>query len=363
MDELIARSGPAPQVAGLAEAPALFQYSSGSTGRQKRVGRTHAQCVAEARLVSETLGLTPDDRVLCAVPLYHAYGFGDCFLAALGSGATLVIQPSPQPFAVKRAQMLELIERHGVTVLPLVPYMAEMLAAAPGDAGLGRLRYCFTAGTALSPEIADAFAARFGVPLRQLYGCTESPSIAANLDDDPAATHASVGRPMQGVEVTIHPLEEPPAELPDDVGEVSVLSPAAASGYYGDVRGDTSTFRDGRVFPGDLGRLDGDGRLTLVGRTRLFIDVHGRKVDPFEVEDLLGLHPAVAEAVVAGATGAPGTATSLKAVVVSRETVSERELVHFCRERLALYKVPQVVEFLPEIPRSPLGKVLRKELV
>jgi long-chain acyl-CoA synthetase len=136
----------------------------------------------------------------------------------------------------------------------------------------------------------------------------------------------------------------------------------AAVGYRGQAQADLRTFRDGWVFPGDLGTLDAEGRLTVVGRTKIFIDVLGHKVDPLEVEDVLVLHPAVDEVVVVGVPRDNG-GELIKAAVVSNAPCSERELVHFCKERLASFKVPQVVEFIESIPTSPLGKVLRKELV
>ncbi|HEY7381157.1 MAG TPA: AMP-binding protein [Gaiella sp.] len=362
MEELLRAGGRRDAPGSLADEPLLYQYSSGSTGRSKRVARTQAQCVAETQVVRETLALTPEDTILCAVPLFHAYGFGDCFLAALGSGAKLKLQAQVQPFAVRRSQTMELIERHRVTVFPAVPYMVDLLASAPGAGDLSSLRFCFTAGTALPVDTAAAFQARFGVPARQLYGCTESPSIAANLDEDPAATATSVGRPFAGVKVVIHD-DEGALLPPGETGEIGISSPVASSGYVGETYGDHVTFRDGWVFPGDLGVLDGDGRLTIVGRTKLFIDVHGHKVDPLEVEDVLVQHPAVAEVVVVGAEDRRRQGTVVKAAVVAGAPCTEREIIHFCKERLALFKVPQVVEFRESIPRSPLGKVLRKELV
>ena len=346
----------------LSDSPLLFQYSSGSTGRPKRVGRTQAQCVAEARLLTETLELSPDDTILCAVPLFHAYGLGNCLLAALGSGAKLVIQPQPQPFAVKRGRTLELVASRRVTVFPAVPYMAELLSTAPGPGDLSSIRYCFSAGTALPVSVAELFQERHGVPVRQLYGCTEAPSVAANLDRDPSRSAATVGRPMKGVEVAVHD-EEGSALSHGSVGEIAIRSPVAASGYVAEEQGDRRTFRDGWVYPGDLGTLDEEGRLTIAGRTKVFIDVHGHKVDPMEVEDVLGLHPAVEEAVVVGTIDEKQEAEIVKAAVVASAPCSERELIYFCKERLAMFKVPQVVEFRKSIPRSPLGKVLRKELV
>jgi long-chain acyl-CoA synthetase len=341
-----------------ADMPAVFQYSSGSTGRPKRVGRSHAQCLAEARLVPESLGLDEQDAILCTVPLFHAYGLGDCMFTAIGSGAKLVLQPDGQPFVVRRQRTLELIGDEQVTMLPIVPFMVDSLASAKSTRELTGLRYCFSAGNALPAAAAEAFLARFGVPARQLYGCTEAPSITANLDDAPDA--ASVGRPLQGVELSIRDEDDREVD-PGAVGTVAVRSPVAPSGYVDG--SDVQTFRDGWVFPGDAGRVDAEGRLTLVGRTKVFIDVVGHKVDPVEVEEVLLQHPAVREVVVVGTRTATLDTDVVKAAVVQEEPCSERELIHFCATRLASFKVPQVVEFREEIPRSALGKVLRKELV
>jgi long-chain acyl-CoA synthetase len=342
--------------------PVLYQFSSGSTGRPKRVGRTRRHLWLETMMLRDSLALTEEDAILCAIPLYHAYGLGSCLLASLGSGAALVIQENPQPFALKRGQTLELIERENVTVFPTVPYMVELLAEAPLDGDLSRLRYCYTAGAALSAAAFAGFAARFGVPVRQMYGCTESPSITLNLDDDPRPTAGSVGRPLGSVRVGVY--GEDDEELPPGVpGEVGVTSPVAATGYASGARPDQQTFRNGKIFPGDLGVFDEDGRLTLVGRTKMLIDVRGRKVDPFEVEDVLVAHPAVEEAVVVGDRVGASQTEVIKAAVVVGEGCTERELIRFCRERLSPYKVPDVIEFRDAIPRSPIGKVLRKELI
>ena len=162
--------------------------------------------------------------------------------------------------------------------------------------------------------------------------------------------------------VSIH--GEDGEELPPGVaGEVGVVSPVAATGYVSGARPDQQTFRDGKIFPGDLGMLDEEGRLTLVGRTKTLIDVLGRKVDPLEVEDVLVGHPAVEEAVVVGDRIGADRAEVVKAAVVVAGECTERELIRYCKERLSPYKVPQVIEFRDAIPRSPIGKVLRKELI
>jgi long-chain acyl-CoA synthetase len=342
--------------------PILYQFSSGSTGRPKRVARTRRHLWIETLMLRDSLALSEEDAILCAIPLYHAYGLGSCVQAALGSGATLVFQESPQPFALKRGRTLELIEQESVTIFPAVPYMVELLAEAPFDADLSRIRYCYTAGAKLSAAAFAAFDARFGVAVRQMYGCTESPSITLNLDVDPRPTAGSVGRPLGDVQVIVY--GEDGDELPPGVpGEVGVISPVAAIAYVSGARPDQQTFRGGKIFAGDLGMLDEEGRLTLVGRTKTLIDVRGRKVDPLEVEDVLVTHPAVEEAVVVGDRIGGSQVEVIKAAVVVADACTERELIRYCKERLAPYKVPQVVEFRDAIPRSPIGKVLRKELI
>jgi long-chain acyl-CoA synthetase len=323
----------------------VYQYSSGSTGRPKRLARTHGQLWAEA---AEYTFLGPDDVLFCAIPLFHTYGMGCCLIAAVRHGARLVFLDDPHPFLLRRGRALELLERERVTVFPGVPFNFRHLADAPAAADLSALRLCFSAGTALAQETADAFAARFGVPVRQLYGCTEAGTLTADLDPEPVA--GSVGTPVGQVQVRI------------EDGEIAVSSPAMTRGYSDMKELNRRVFRDGWFRTGDLGHLDAAGRLFVTGRKKLLIEVAGHKVDPVEVEDVVLAHPAVREAVVVGVANGGGEET-VKAVVVPGDGCGEREVIEFCRERLANFKVPQVVEFRDEIPRSPLGKILRKYLV
>ncbi|HSR94374.1 MAG TPA: AMP-binding protein [Solirubrobacterales bacterium] len=339
----------------------VYQFSSGSTGRPKLVPRTHGQCVAEAELYRE-LGLTPEDTILSAIPLFHTYGMGACLFGAAISGATVVILEDPQPFLLRRHRALELIEAERVTVFPGVPFNFRLMAEAPADADLSSLRLCFSAGTALPRASFEAFGERFGVLARQLYGSTETGIISANTSVDPVATFESVGAPLGDARVEI--VDDDGAPLPvGELGEVTVLSPAATAGYAEMEELNRQAFRDGWYFTGDLGRLDEDGLLYLAGRKKLLIEVGGYKVDPIEVQDVVEAHPSVAEAIVVGAPGEIEGEEVVKAVAVPGEYCEEREVIAFCRERLANFKVPRIVEFRDEIPKSPLGKVLRKYLV
>lgn len=339
----------------------LYQFSSGSTGRPKRVPRTHAQCTAEAGLYG-ALGLTHEDKIFSTAPMYHTYGMGATIFAAAHSGATLVILEDPQPFLLRRRHALELVERERVTVLPGVPFNFRLMAEAPSGGDLSSVRLCFSAGTALPRPTFEAFGERFGVLVRQLYGSTETGMIAANLSDDPVATFRSVGPPLPGVKVQV--LDEDGAPLAaGQTGEIAVCSPAASTGYAGADELSGESFREGRYFTGDLGSLDEDGLLYIEGRKKLLIQVGGYKIDPVEVQDVLVSHPRVSEAIVVGLEGELEGEETVKAVVVLSDDCEENELIAFCRERLANFKVPRNVEFRDEIPRSAVGKVLRKYLV
>ncbi len=343
------------------EEHAVGQFSSGSTGRPKRLDRTHGQCLAEGRLYV-ALGFAAEDRILASVPFFSSWGLGSCIVGATVSGATLVILEDPHPFLLKRHRAFELIEQEGVTIFPGVPFSYRLMADAPKVADVSSLRLCFSAGTALPRSTFESFGERFGILVRQLYGSTETTVIAANLSPDPVATFESVGKPAPGVDVAI--LDEDGAPLPvGEVGEIAVASPAATRGYAEMPELNELAFRDGHFLTGDLGRFDEDGLLYVVGRKKLLIETGGFKIDPIEVEAVIDAHPAVAESVVVGVdTEIPGE-QRVKAVVVLEADCEEREIVAFCRERLANFKLPQSVEFRDEIPKSPLGKVLRKYLV
>ncbi|HYJ00204.1 MAG TPA: AMP-binding protein [Thermoleophilaceae bacterium] len=339
----------------------VYQFSSGSTGRPKRVPRTQAQCAAEAELWAD-LDLTPDDKVFCAIPLFHTYGMGACLFATAQSGATLVMLEEPNPFLLKRHRALELLERERITVFPGVPLNFRLLADAPAEADLSAIRLCTSAGTALPRETFEHFGERFGVLVRQLYGTTETGIMSMNLSDDPIGSFESVGTPLGDVRFEI--LDEDGASLAvGETGEIAVASPAMTSGYADLPEVNREAFRDGRFMTGDLGSLDGDGMLRIEGRKKLLIEVGGYKVDPIEVEDVIAGHDKVEEVVVVGVPGAKPGEETVKAVLVLGEECERRELVEYCRERLANYKVPRELEFRDEIPKSPLGKVLRKYLV
>jgi long-chain acyl-CoA synthetase len=361
LDSLLEGDAAAPAAAS-ADDDAVFQYSSGSTGRPKRVPRTHRHLRAEADSVVAATGMTADDTVFCVIPLHHTYGMGCCLLACVRSGAKLVLFHDAHPFVLQRGRALTMLEEEQATVFPAVPFTFRLLAEAAEQPDLSALRLCYSAAAALPRSTFEAFDRRFGIAVRQLYGCTEAGAVTVNDDPDPRGTGGSVGRPIDGVEVRV---TGPGGELLEHgrVGEIQIRSAAMTPGYAGLEELNRVAFRDGWFATGDRGRLDEDGRLFITGREKLLIDVRGEKVDPIEVEDVLAVHPKVDEVVVVGVTGDVEGEQLVKAVVVPAGDCGERELIRYCRERLADYKVPQRVEFMDEIPVSSAGKVLRKYLI
>ncbi|MBE9229577.1 acyl--CoA ligase [Phormidium sp. LEGE 05292] len=351
----------------------LYQYSSGSTGKPKRVCRTQNNLYHEFKNFTETTNITTTDNILCVVPLYHAHGLGNCLLAATCNGATLVIleQVSHQgkaievPFAFRCFRVLELIEKEKISILPAVPYIFNTLAETPNDAqfDVSTLRLCFSAGNFLSKEIFDKFLQRFGIPVRQLYGCTEAGSVAINLDEDLKNTYDSVGCPLKNIEIKI--IDDAGKEFPTgSIGEIVIKSEALTQGYSNKPELNQQVFKDGSFFTGDLGKKDEAGRIYITGRKQIFIDTGGNKVDPLEIENILMTHHQVKEAVVVGIKGLYAGEV-IKAVIVpqNRNICDEKDILSYCRSKLADFKVPKFIEVRDEIPKSTLGKVLRKNLI
>lgn len=362
-------TSPIEEKADIYEGDVLYAYSSGSTGRPKQVCRTQKNLLSEANNFTTTTECTSGDNILCIVPLFHAHGLGNCLMATARTGASLVIlepvmkdgKPADVPFVFRRDRVLELIEEEKVTVVPGVPYIFSALADSPVAKPIDSMRLVFSAGNFLSREVFDKFVEGFGIPIRQLYGCTEAGSVTINLEPASGIHPDSIGMPLKNVEMTI--VDDDGNEVPNNVsGELLFKSPALTDGYRNMPELNKDAFKDGAFLTGDLGKRDDQGRFYITGRKKIFIDQGGYKVDPFEVEDVLSAHPKVAEAVVVGVKG-PYEGEVIKAVIVADGECEKREIVAYCKERLAEFKIPKILEFREEIPKSPLGKILRKDLI
>jgi acyl-coenzyme A synthetase/AMP-(fatty) acid ligase/aryl carrier-like protein/acyl carrier protein len=339
-----------PERAARAEGPWVTALSSGSTGEPKRILRTQAQQVAEADNTTSTAGIGAGDVLLCPVPLFHALGQFCCLLAAVRSGATLVL-PDRSAGASSVDAVVRALARHRVTLLIAVPQLFDALADLPPDTPveLGSVRLCLSGSNFLDPAVARRFEARFGLPVRQTYGSTEAGSVCWDVGAQPSP--GTVGTPLKGARVQV--VDERGAPLPPGVTGEIVVSGRAVVDDPG-----TSGHRTG-----DLGTLDARGRLTVVGRSRVLIDTGGHKVNPAEVERVLADHPLVADAGVAGVP-LPGRGALLVAAVQLRDgaRAESTDVLAHCSRRLPSHAVPRRVRVVAQVPRTPLGKVRRAEL-
>jgi long-chain acyl-CoA synthetase len=351
---------PADQLAGAV----LWLYTSGSTDARKRLCVSQENMYYEALNFVETVGLTSADNILCTIPLYHSYGIGNCILDAVYAGSTLVLLDSEDaPFAFHCRRVLKLIREEAITFFPGVPYQFHLLAAlpdAPPDA-LTSLRLCVSSGDVLPRRTYERFLTHFGVPIRSLYGSTEAGSISMNTDPPERMQFGSLGPPMKNVIIRIR--DEAGRDLPKNAcGQIWVKSPVIpATGYDNQPELTAQVFRDGYYNTGDIGRVDTRGHLMMTGRKQTFLDVGGYKVDIAEVEEVLQSHPQVREAAVLGVE-VSHVGTLIKAIVVTDGPCGEEDILSYCRQYLVRFKVPRLIEFRSELPRSSMGKVLKSEL-
>jgi long-chain acyl-CoA synthetase len=357
---LIRPEEPVPE--GPFHGPAVYLYTSGSTEAWKRLCCTQENLYYEAHNFVETVGLTADDNILCTIPLHHSYGLGNCLLDAVYAGSTLVLlEPEDAPFVARCQRVLELIREEAIRFYPGVPYQFQILAALPDfpQADLACLKLCVSSGDVLPRQTYDRFLERFGVPIRSLYGSTEAGSIAINTDPDGQLEAGSLGPPLRNVTIEIRDAEGKELQAGVD-GEIWVKSPTIPPTGY-DKRSDHETFRAGFYKTGDIGRWNHRGHLILAGRKQSFINIAGNKVDTAEVEEVLQSCPGVREAAVLGVE-IPRMGTLMKAALVTDGPCEPAEIREFCRQRLAFYKVPRLIEAYSSLPRNAMGKVLKSEL-
>jgi acyl-CoA synthetase (AMP-forming)/AMP-acid ligase II len=333
-----------------AGAALLLLATSGTTGRLKLVRHTQASYAAiVANILANLVDPRRDDVMLHAASLIHASG--TFVLPFWLRGAASAVLPGFAP-----AEFLAAIPRWHVTHTNLVPTMLAALLAAPEAATADRssLR-CVVYGASPMPRpLLERALAEWGPVFVQYYGQTEAPLCIAVLrpEDHTGERLLSCGQPAVDAELRLDP----------DTGEIFVRAPFTAAGYVGDDELSAATFLpDGWVRTRDVGRFDEKGFLYLVDRTSDMIVTGGYNVYPREVEDALAAHRAVAECVVVAAPDERWV-EAVTAFVVSREEVSEQELVEHCRGLLAGYKVPKTVRFVDEIPKSAVGKLLRRAL-
>ena len=341
------------------DTPLLICYTSGSTGKPKGVVLTQDAIACNADNSVDMHGMTADDRVLTVLPMFHVGGLNIQTTPALRSGCTLVLHPRFEPEAA-----LEAIERERITLLLTVPAVADMMLASPrwASTDLSSLRMMSIGSSIVPIRIIEAVHAR-GVPMTQVYGATETCPIAAYLKRDEALRKVgSTGRAAKHSQLRIVGPDD--AELPtSQAGEILVRGRNLFTGYWRNPEATAAAFADGWYRSGDMGWLDDEGFLTVVGRKKEMIISGGENIYPAELENVLIQCDDVAEAAVVGRSDARWGEIAV-AVIVPKpgRQPAAADILKLFDGRLARYKHPKDVVFVEALPKTALGKIRKEEL-
>jgi len=344
---------------------ALVQYTGGTTGRSKGALLTHANLAGNVQQLRAWMRGLRDggETFLAALPFFHVFGLTVSLNLPLWIGATIVVQPDPRDTQA----LLGNIARQRVSVLPLVPTMAQAIVAAADSGGprLDSLRLCVCGSAPLTNELLERFEALTGARLFEGYGLTETSPVTHCNPLDGLRKVGTIGVPVPGTDARIVDPDDPARELPEgEVGELAVRGPQVMSGYWQRPEETAAVLRDGWFLTGDLASRDADGYFRIAGRKKEMIVVGGYKVYPDDVDRVLATHPDVAESATIGVPH-PRLGEIVKAFVVLRPgaRADEALLSEHCRQHLAPYKVPREIELRDALPRSGVLKVLRRELL
>jgi long-chain acyl-CoA synthetase len=337
---------------------AVILYTAGTTGRPKGVALSHGNLAANARASASLYELDRTQWALAVLPLSHSYGLTMMNAGnLLGTRAVLLRWFNPE-------LVLDSIERYRVQSMAGVPTMYVYLLNYPGGERFdtSSMRVWGSGAAPLPIEIVEPFERKFGGRLMEGYGLTEASPVVSAHRLSGVRKVGSVGQPLPGVEVQIR--DDDDHVLPvGEVGEICVRGANVMLGYYRMPEETAAVLRNGWLRTGDVGRLDADGFLYIVERKKDLIIRGGFNIYPREVEDVLYAHPGVTEAAVVGRPDAVmGEDVVAYVVAKAGATLDADAVIAFCRERLAGYKCPKEVRMVEALPKSPIGKILRKEL-
>jgi oxalate---CoA ligase len=343
---------------GAAEADdiALVLHTSGTTSRPKRVPLRHRNLLVSVDNVVRTYALGPEDVSLCIMPLFHVHGLVASTLATLRTGGTVVVPTRFNPLG-----FWPLAREYRATWYSASPTPHQLLLMRAGGQrpdGAEHLRFIRSCSSVLTPAVQQQLEDVFGAPVLNAYGMTEAAhQMASNPLPPEDRVPGTVGRGT-GVEIGI--MDDSGNLLPSgEEGEVVIKGPNVIDGYESNPEANAKSFTGGWFRTGDQGSLDSDGYLWLVGRIKELINRGGEKIAPAEIDEVLGRHHAVAEA-VAFAMPHPTWGEEVAAAVVVKEPVAATDLIRHCREHLADFKVPRQVFIVESIPRTPTGKIQRR---
>jgi long-chain acyl-CoA synthetase len=347
---------------------AVILYTSGTTGRAKGAELTHFNLYSNAQWCSErSQSVMPDQMqvfgpgsvALSALPLFHSFGQTCVQNCMLFNGAAFTCLPRWNP-----EDALRVMQRDAVTHFAGVPtmYFAMLHSEAAGTRDLKHLRVCNSGGAPMPVDVMAEFDTRYNVKILEGYGLTETSPVATFHTPEIARRPGTVGKPITGCEVRIVDDQDCPLG-PDEIGEVAIRGQNIMKGYYGRPEATMEAVRGGWFHSGDIGKLDEDGYLHILDRKKDMILRGGFNVYPRELEEILYGHPAIREAAVVGIPDAEH-GEEVVAVVALKEpgALDPATLIAFCRERMAAYKYPRLVEIRDALPKGATGKILKREL-
>jgi len=345
----------------------ILQYSGGTTGEPKGAIGLHRNLAANTLQFTEWLSICEAGKevVLTAIPLYHVYGMVVAMNVGIALGASLVLIKNPRDIY----GILEAIQKNSATLFPGVPNMYAAINQLPavmqGNYNLKSIKVCISGSAPLSPETKRTFEAFISGTLVEGYGLSEAPTATHCNPVSGDNRAGSIGLPLPDVECKIVDLENSSVELPiGESGELLIKGPQVMKGYHQRSEETNIALKDGWLHTGDIAYVDQDGYFYLVARKKELIKIGGFQVWPREIEEVLAGNPMIQEVAVAGVPGLHLT-EKVKAWIVLKPgaQMTEHEVRRWCSNSLAGYKVPTLVEFVNELPRTTVGKVLKRELI
>lgn len=337
---------------------AIILYTSGTTGKPKGAMLTHKNLYSNASDVGDYLKMNQDDRVVTVLPMFHVFCLTVALNAPLLHGATLLIAPKFSP-----KETFSLIKDYEATVFAGVPTMYNFLYQYPegNPTDLHSLRLCISGGASLPVALLKNFEQKFNVVISEGYGLSEASPVTCFNPLDRPRKPGSIGRSILHVENKV--VNELGEDVPvGEAGELIVRGPNVMKGYYKMPEESAAAIRDGWLYTGDIAKMDEDGYFYIVDRKKDLIIVGGYNVYPREVEEVIYNHPDVVEVAVLGVPD-PNQGEAVSAYVVSKNPeLTAEQVLTYCKEHLAKYKVPSFIEFLEELPKNTTGKILRRAL-
>ena len=356
---LLAPIDSVPEIAATEDSDAALIYTSGTTGMPKGVILTHKNYIWNARMMFRSTNLAPGDRFLCVLPVFHVNAQVVTILTPLLGGVDVVMMAKFNPFGI-----LPAIAKYKATIMSAVPTIYNVICSMPKaeQYDISSIKF-FVSGAAPMPE--ETYLATQRVlkkPLIMGYGLSEATCASAVADANDPIKWDSVGPALRYTAIRI--VDKNGVDVPvGEIGEILIAGPTVMKGYYKNPEATGETLKNGWLYTGDLGRQDEDGYLYIVGRIKDMIIRGGQNIYPVQVENVISKIPGVDEACVVGVEEPRWGQEVLAVIKIAQDqTLTEKEVIEFCRENLAQYKCPKFVRFVDDFPKTATGKIRKNQV-